>query len=82
MTQEKEWKPSLQAQYKHLFGLINEARSIVNPFKAKELKTQIEPMLEQFADSAVELITSQAEQINDLQKQIGRLDSRLSNLRG
>ena len=79
MSQEK---PSLQAQYKTLFGLINDARATNNPFKAKELKNQIEPLLEQFANSAVDLIACQSEQIKDLQKQIGRLDVRLSDLGG
>jgi len=79
---QKEWKPSLQAQYKYLFGLINNARATSNPFKAKDLKSQIEPLLEQFANGAVEMISSQAEQIKDLQKQIGHLDGRLSDLGG
>ena len=79
MSQEKQ---SLQAQYKTLFGLINDARATNNPFKAKELKNQIEPLLEQFANGAVETITSQQGQIADLQRQIGRLDVRLSDLGG
>ena len=77
MTTEKQ---PLKAQYEILFGLINDARSTNNPFKANDLKKEIEPLLEQFASSAVNIITSQAEQIDDLQKQLGHLDNRLFNL--
>lgn len=79
MTQEKQ---TLQSQYKTLFGLINDARATSNPFKAKDLKTKIESLLEQFANSAVAVISNQAEQIKDQQRQIGRLDARLSDLGG
>lgn len=79
MTQENQ---TLQSQYKTLFGMINDARATNNPFKAKDLKAQIEPLLEQFANSAVDMISNQAEQIKDQQRQIGRLDARLSDLGG
>jgi len=79
MPQEKQ---PLLTQYKTLTGLINDARATNNPFKANDLKKEIEPLFEQFANSAVDLITCQSEQINDLQKQLGRLDGRLSNLGG
>jgi hypothetical protein len=72
----------LLTQYKTLFGLINDARTTMNPFRAKELKAQIEPKLERFALGCVQTISSQENQINDLQKQIGRLDARLSDLGG
>lgn len=75
-------KQTLQSQYKTLFGLINDARATSNPFKAKDLKTKIESLLEQFANSAVDMISNQAEQIKDQQIQIGRLDARLSDLGG
>jgi len=77
-----EKKPSLLAQYKNLFGLINDARATNNPFKAIELKKQIEPLVEPFANLAVETIGCQSEQIKDLQRQIGHLDARLSDLGG
>lgn len=76
----EQLKPPLQTQYNFLFRLIKDARNTNNPFKAKELKNQIEPLLEQFASGAVDLMTRQAEQIKDLQIQIGRLYARLSDL--
>lgn len=75
-------KPALLTQYKTLFGLINDARATNNPFKAKELKAKIEPLLEQFASASIEKLVCQDAQIVDLQKQIGRLDVRLSDLGG
>lgn len=63
-------------------GLINKARATNNPFKASELKKQIEPLAELLTFEAVETVDYQANQIRDLQSQIIRLDERVSQLGG
>jgi len=59
-------KPSITERYNQVKALIDQARATANPFKAKELKSQLEPMLEELVCDSVELLTS--------------LDTRLSKL--
>lgn len=75
-------KQTLKDKALYLRDLINQARATVNPFKAKELKSQIEALTEAFTLEVVATVDFQANQIRDLQKQIGRLDARLGQLGG
>ena len=73
-------KQTLQQKAKFVRDLINQARSTRNPFTASELKKQIEPLVESLTFEAVETIDCQEAKFKDLQRQISRLDTRLSQL--
>lgn len=79
MPQEK---PSLLIRFRELVSKIKQAKDEINPFKAKALKNEIEPQIEPMALEAVELIHSLEQRCIYLQKQIGLLDARLSDLGG
>lgn len=75
-------KLTLLQRTKRCVNLINQARNTSNPFKAKDIKSEVEPLIEPLLiDTVAELDESQAK-ITDLQHQIARLDERLSNLGG
>lgn len=75
-------KPSLLVRFKTLIEQIKRAKAERNPFTAKNLKSEIEPQIEPMAIEVVELLHTTLERCKDLQKQVGYLDTRLSNLGG
>jgi len=79
MTTEKQ---PLLTRFKLLLEKVKQARSTVNPFKAKALKDEIEPQIEPMALEAVQLLHELTSRCENLQKEVQFLDSRLSQLGG
>lgn len=59
---------SITERFNQAKDLIEQARATANPFKAKDLKNQLEPMLEELVCDSVELLTSLEARLSKLEK--------------